>query len=202
MNAFLNSLPGPEWFGGVDISGRCESEEVNIKLWKILTQEWTKDVRKWWCEVSSPTNSGLEHLHSTLRATLEATVAPESSSESGEVETVRYAWSATASSVASVRLTSQRVAGRDLEDQPVLPGCPSLVLQSLLQAARRQMDWGRRKFRLGDIRRVNVASLEERLESSPPNLPHHGSERRPHAWHTIEGQRISVCLEFCWRTSE
>ena len=129
-----------------------------------------------------------------LRDTLEATVAPESSSESGEVETVRYAWSATASSVASVRLTSQRVAGRDLEDQPVLPGCPSLVLQSLLQAARRQMDWGRRKFRLGDIRRVNVASLEERLESSPPNLPHHGSERRPHAWHTIEGQRMSVFL--------
>ena len=138
--------------------------------------------------MSSPNNDDLEDLHSTLRATLDDTVAPESSSESDEVDTERYAWSATASSSASVRLTSQRVAGRDLEDQAVLPGCPSRVLQSLLQAARRQMGWGRRKFRLGDIRRVNVASLEERLESSPPNLPHHGSERRPHVWNTIEGE--------------
>ena len=32
MNACLNSLPGPEWFGGVDISGRCESEGFKIKL--------------------------------------------------------------------------------------------------------------------------------------------------------------------------
>ena len=47
-----------------------------------------KDVRKWWCEVFCPTNSDLEHLNSMLRYTLEATVAPESSSESGKVETV------------------------------------------------------------------------------------------------------------------
>ena len=140
MNAFLNSLPGPEWWGGVDISGRCESEEVNINLWKILMQEWTNDVTKWWCEVSSPTNNNLEDLRSMLTATLEATIAPESSLESDEVDTERCAWFATASSSASVFLASQRVGGRDLVDQLMLPGLSSVVLQSLLQAARRQIE--------------------------------------------------------------
>ena len=116
MNAFLKSLPGPHSWGGVESSGSCESEESNIKQWKSLMQKWAEDVKEWWGDVSFPTDSDLGNLNAFLTETLDAIDSPimhESSSESRVVQTVPCAWSATASSFASVRLTSQHVAGRD-----------------------------------------------------------------------------------------
>ena len=65
-------------------------------------------------------------------------------------------------------------------------------MHALLAAARTAQQYAETTFRQGNIRRVNIMSLPDRLAASPPNLPHHGHDSKPHTWSAEEGGAMGI----------
>ena len=76
----------------------------------------------------------------------------------------------------------------------IMPGCPPLLMRSLLDAARLRRQHTMNAFRQGNIRRgEHKATLETRFaRASPKDLEHHGSESKPHTYTVPEGNEMSI----------
>ena len=73
-----------------------------------------------------------------------------------------------------------------------MPGCPSLVMRSLMNTALRGIERANQEFQKANIRRLHKESLQDRLAQTPANMPHHGNARRPHVWNQPEGTTMSI----------
>jgi hypothetical protein len=75
----------------------------------------------------------------------------------------------------------------------ILPGCPPLLMRSLLDAARMRRQHTMNAFRQGQIHRNHKVTLESRFaSSSPEDLEHHGGKSKPHTYTVPEGDEMSV----------
>ena len=175
----------------------------------------TDTTSTWWAALIFPTENDLSDLHHRLTelfAKMPLAPATSSFSSASHAQEVLETWPATPSSSIALSWRSQTLqppgpafsltAQNDSlgEYYPdTLPGCPSMVMRSLLAAARRAQEHATNTFRQGNIKRENVMSLEDRLAVSPPNLPFHGNEKKPHAWSVEEGSAMgtlfSILLE-------
>lgn len=182
-------------------------QQVNVAQWKDYMARCTATTSTWWDALTFPTEADLSELHVQLTELFKIMpLAPASSAtfSASDAQEVLQPWPATPSSSIPFSLRSQYLGpgpevSQTAQDDALgdycpdtMPGCPSMVMRSLLAAARIAQEHAENTFRQGHINRVNVMSLEDRLAVVPPNLPFHGHQSKPHAWSVEEGSAMGI----------
>ena len=199
MKALLCSLPGPHCWGTDDMSVLFKDEHVNACKWKSFMQYCTASLAEWWDSVEFPTTENMKSLEFLMSIQGNSFRNQASSSNDTPVPTNQsnYLCSASIASYLEYHCDTpsapNSLASQANADAEVLEGFPVLTLRALMNAARKQRAHSLSAFRQGSIKRIGVPlTLEQRLQASPPNLPHHGQDSKPHSYSSQEGNELSV----------